>query len=183
MYRRTSIAVLLLFFSQGSLADSFDINVSDDSVEMTYAHAFRSAEASFGALYNDDQDDWLAEVGLVSLGSKQSAQSRSDVGLGGRIYAASASDNDVLALALGGQFTWFPGNGIIGVGGYFFYAPDILTGGDSENFWDAAVRLEFEVIRQSATVYLGYRKIETRLDNGPDVTLDKGANIGLRIRF
>lgn len=183
MFLRASVTVLIFGFSQWALADSVDINLSDDSVQLTYAATFRSAEITVGGLNNSDQDDWAAHVGLVSLGTKRSMKSRSEVGLGGRIYAASANDNDVLALALGGQFRWFPGDGIIGLGGQFFYAPDIVTGRDAERFWEASVRLEFEVVRQSSSIYLGYRKVETRLDNGPDVTLDDGGHVGVYIRF
>jgi hypothetical protein len=183
MFLRAIVAVSFFCVSPWALADSFDINLSSDSVQMTYASTMRSAEITTGALYNNDQDDWAAHLGLVTLGSKRSMSSRSEVGLGGRIYAASVGDNDVLALALGGQFRWFPGDGIFGLGGQLFYAPDIVTGGDSERFWEAGVRLELEVVRQSASIYVGYRKVETRLDNGPDLTLDKGGHAGVHIRF
>lgn len=182
MYLRMFVVVFAALFSELALADSVDINLSNDDIQVTYGNSFRSAELTAGALYNED-DDWAVHVGLVALGEKRGRSSRSDAGLGGRLYYASAGDNDAVALGLGGQFRWFPGNGAIGLGAYAFYAPDIVTGADAERFWDAGVRVEIEVVRRTASVYLGYSKVEMRLEDGPDVTVNKGGHVGLSLKF
>ena len=62
------------------------------------------------------------------------------------------------------------------------FGPDITTFGDAERFWDFNTRAEYEVLPEAA-VYLGYRKVETRLERKVDVDLDKGWHIGLRMTF
>ena len=73
--------------------------------------------------------------------------------------------------------------GAVGVGAYGYYAPDIVTGVDAKRLWEAGARVELEVVRGTGYVYLGYRRMELRLDNDTDVTLDKGGHVGVRIAF
>lgn len=181
---RTLLAVSFLLFATRALADSFDINLSNDSIHAIYGRAFGAAEVTLGGLYVDKDDDpWAAHLGLLVSGEPRSAASRSEAGLGARLYYASAGSNDAAALALGGQFRWFPGDGPVGVGAYGYFAPDIVTGLDAKRLWEAGARVEFEVVRGTAHVYLGYRRLELRLDNDTDVTLDKGVHVGVRIAF
>jgi hypothetical protein len=184
MNMRTLLAASLLPFGGGALADSFDINLSSDSIQAVYGRAFGAAEVTAGALYVDKGDNpWAAHLGLLVSGEPRSSASRSEAGLGARLYFASAGSNDAAALALGGQFRWFPGDGLVGVGAYGYFAPDIVTGLDANRLWEAGARVELEVVRGTAHVYLGYRRLELRLDNDADVTLDKGGHVGVRIAF
>lgn len=184
MNLRTLVAVSFLLFGRSALANSFDINLSGDSIQAVYGSVFRAAEVTVGGLYVDKDDNpWAAHLGLLVSGEPRSAAARSEAGLGARLYFASAGSNDAAALALGGQFRWFPGDGPVGVGAYGYYAPDIVTGLDAKRLWEAGARVEFEVVRGTAHVYLGYRRMELRLDNDTDVTVDKGGHVGLRITF
>jgi hypothetical protein len=70
------------------------------------------------------------------------------------------ADSSVAALTLGGQVRWFPGNGSVALGGYAFFAPKVVTFLDGTQFYDAGLRAEVEVIRNSF-VYLGYRWTRT----------------------
>ena len=181
------LAVSFLLFCRGALANSFDINLSDDSIQFVYGSVFHAAEVTVGGHYvrkdGNRDDHWAAHLGLLVSGEPRSAASRSDAGLGGRLYYASAGSNDAAALALGGQFRWFPGDGPVGVGAYGYFAPNIVTGLDAKRLWEAGARVELEVVRGTAHVYLGYRRMELRLDNDADVTLDKGGHVGIRIAF
>ena len=177
------LAVVALCASGAVGADSLDINLNNDTVQGTYAAKWRAAEYDIGALYNNDRDDWVANVGLLAYGEKDTPQARYEAGLGGRIYGASVSNNDILALALGGQFRVFPGNGPIAIGGYVFYAPDVVTFMDGDKFWEAGLRVEYEVIKKTASLYLGTRKVRADLDNGSHETVDSGANVGVKIVF
>lgn len=164
-------------------ADSLDINLSDDTVQGVYTTNWRTAEFNTGVLYNDDQEDWAVSAGLLALGERRNPEMRSQGGLGGKLYIASASNEDIVALGLGGQLRVFPGNGPIGISGSLFYAPDIVTFMDGEKFWEADARVEFEMVRRNASLYVGYRKMRADLDNGRDVTLDSGLHAGVKISF
>jgi hypothetical protein len=164
-------------------ADAIDINLNSDSVEARYATNFRSAEFSVGGVVNDKYDSWTAYTGLLATGELKSGSSRSEAGLGGRIYGASAGDFELLALGLGGQFRWFPGNGPFAIGAYGYYAPDIVTGIDGTNFWEAGARLEYEVVKGTAILYIGYRKARAEFEDNIEVDLDKSGVVGVRIGF
>ncbi|OGI44170.1 MAG: hypothetical protein A2V92_04375 [Candidatus Muproteobacteria bacterium RBG_16_65_31] len=182
MLRKLVFAVLA-GYSAGVSADAMDINVSDETAQFVYATGYRTAELSFGALYNKTSKNWLGSASLLALGDQSGKGSRSEAGLGAKLYAASADEKDVLALGLGGQFRIFPGDGPLGVGGSAFYAPGVLNAGDATRFWEADVRVEYEVVKRTANAYIGYRKIRTKLDNGPEVDVDKGAHVGIRFSF
>ena len=183
MRLRIFLAALAAGFSSAVAADSIDINLNNDTIQATYASNWRTAEFNMGILTNTDQNDWAASLGLLALGEQQSGATRIEGGLGGKIYFADVANQDVLALGLGGQFRTFPNNGPIGFGGYLYYAPDVVTGMDGEKFWEASVRVEFEMVKKSANIYLGYREMRADLDNGQDVTIDSGLHAGVKITF
>jgi len=183
MRLRIFLAVLTAGFSSAVAADSIDINLNDDTIQAIYATNWRTAEFNVGLLTNSDQDDWATSVGLLALGERQTGASRTEGGLGGKIYFADVADQDVLALGLGGQFRTFPDNGPIGFGGYLYYAPNVVTAMDGERFWEAGARVEFEMVKKTANIYLGYRKMRADLDNGRDVTVDSGFHAGVKITF
>jgi hypothetical protein len=183
MRLRIFLAAVAAGFSVPVLADSIDINLNNDSVQATYATAWRQAEFNAGFLSNTDQNDWVASMGLLASGEKQTGETRTEAGLGGKVYVASVSNKDVLALGLGGQFSVHPNNGPVGFGGYLYYAPDVITFMDGKKFWEWGVRAEFEVVKKTANIYVGYRKVRADLDNNSDVTVDSGAHVGVKISF
>ncbi len=183
MRLRIFLAVLAAGFSGAALADSLDVNLNNKSVEANYGTNWRTAQFNAGVLYNNDHSDWVANAGLLASGERQTSQTRIEAGLGGKIYGASVSNNDILALGLGGQFSVFPNNGPFGFGAYAYYAPDIVTFMDGKKFWEFGARVEFEVVKKTANVYIGYRKVRAELDNNDNVTVDSGGNVGVRISF
>lgn len=187
MLIRTPVIVAALLFACPALADSLDLNLRNDAVQFTYGYSYRAAEVTGGALWREEENDsgsrWAAHLGLLASGERESGASRWQAGLGGRLYFAEAGSSEALALALGGQVRWAPVNAPIGVGAYGFFSPDVVTGLDAKRFWEAGARVEFEVARNTASVYVGYRKMEMRLDNDADVTVDKGGHLGVRIVF
>ena len=184
------ILVLLILLGLNSVihADAIDLNLNDDSVYLAYVIHYGTAELDIGALYkeqdnDDDDEDWVAHLGLEAVGEEYSGTSTIEGGLGGRVYAASVGDDDVLALALGGHVGIFPGSGMIGLGLYGYYAPDILTGADAERFWEAGARINFKLF-ENARLYVGYREIEMRPeDSSKSVEVDDEAHVGIHIRF
>ena len=183
MRLRIFLAVIAASISMPVVADSIDINLNNDTVQATYASNLRTAEFNAGFLSNTDHNDWVASIGMLTLGERLTQQGRTEAGVGGKIYVADVSNKDVLALGLGGEVRVFPNNGPFGIGGFLYYAPNIVTTMDGEKFWEWGVRLEFEAVRKSANIYLGYRKVRAELDNNSRVTVDSGGHVGVRISF
>jgi hypothetical protein len=182
MYLRLIVLALFAAVSVAATAGSLDVNLSRDSIEGRYNSSVGLGEMTLGALYNDDQKDWAANIGLLAMSEVNSAGSRLEGGLGGKIYAVSVGNAEVLALGLGGQFRWFPGNSSFGLGGYAFYAPGIVTLLDGRRFREVGVRAEVELFKNSS-LYIGYREVRAELDDHTKRDVDKGSFIGIQIRF
>jgi hypothetical protein len=179
---RLIVFALLAAASFSAAAGSVDVNLSNDTIEAKYYGNAGAADWTFGGLYNRDTKDRAVNVGLLATGDSAFGNSRIEGGLGGKVYSATVTGGDVLALALGGQLRWFPGNGSFAFGGYAFYAPHVVTLLDGQRFYDVGVRAEVEVIRNSF-VYVGYRQVQAELDNNVKLNVDKGGFVGMQIKF
>ena len=184
MQLRVTIAAALvaLGYSAGASADSIGITLGNDVIAADYGTNLRTADLTFGGLYNRDNKNRYADVGLLAHGESMSG-GRTEVGVGGRLYGAHADDQDLVGLALGAQVRWFPGPAPIALAGYAFYAPRVITGVDGKIFWDASARVEWEIVRNTASAFVGYRKTRAEFDNGQKSDLDKSAYIGMQMKF
>lgn len=181
---RWIVFAVLAAASFSAAAASVDVNLSNDTLEGKFETAVGAADWLFGGLYNRDQKNYTLNIGLLAAGEGTAGNSRVEGGLGGKIYAihVDGPSADAVALALGGQLRWFPGNGSFGLGAYAFYAPKVVTFVDGKNFYDTGLRAEVEVFRNSFA-YLGYRWQRVELDNGTSVYVDKGGFAGIMVKF
>ena len=184
---RLIVFALLAAASFSAAAGSVDLNLSNNTIEAKFYANAGAADWTFGGLYNRDTKDRALNVGLLAMGDSAFGNSRLEGGLGGKLYSATLHHTmigtaDVVALALGGQVRWFPGNGSFAIGTYAFYAPRVVTILDGQRFYDIGVRAELEVIRNSF-VYVGYRQVQAELDDGSKQNVDKGAFVGVQIKF
>jgi hypothetical protein len=179
--RCIAVAVLTLA-SFSAVAGSIDINLSNDTLEAKYEQAVGAADWTLGALYNRDDKNYAFNTGLLAAGEGSAGKSRVEGGLGGRVYGVHVAGSDIGALALGGQLRWFPGNGSFGFGGYAFYSPKVVTFLDGKNFYDAGLRAEVEVFRNSFA-YLGVRWTRAELEDGSQPYVDRGGFAGVMVKF
>ena len=68
------------------------------------------------------------------------------------------------------------------IAGNFFYAPDIVSGGDFENLLDAEVSIGYGIL-DSADLFLGYRFLEVRNGDWSNYDIYKGAFLGFKFIF
>jgi hypothetical protein len=179
---RLIVFALLAAASFSAAAGSVDLNLSNHSIEAKFYANAGAADWTFGGLYNRDTRDRALNVGLLATGDSAIGNSRFEGGLGGKVYSVTVGNADVLALALGGQVRWFPGNGSFALGAYAFYAPHVVTLLDGQRFFDVGVRAEVELIRNSF-LYVGYRQVQAELDKQVKLNVDKGAFVGMQIKF
>ena len=173
---------LLAAASFSAAAASVDVNLSNDTIEAKFYANAGAADWTFGGLYNRDTRDRALNVGLLATGDSAIGNSRIEGGLGGKVYSVRVGSGNLVALALGGQLRWFPGNGSFALGAYVFYAPHVVTVLDGQRFFDTGVRAEVEVIRNSF-LYVGYRQMRAEFDNNVKQDVDKGGFVGLQIKF
>ena len=168
--------------SSAAVAGTVDVNLSNDTIEAKYDSAAGAADWTFGALYNRDDKNYAFNIGLLAAGEGNAGNSRVEGGLGGKVYTVHFPGQDVAALALGGQIRWFPGNRSVGLGGYAFYSPKVVTFLDGKNFYDTGLRVEVEVFRNSFA-YLGFRWTRAELEDGSQPYVDKGGFAGVMVKF
>ena len=183
MWRRTLAVFLALAGAGTAAADTIDVNVNNHVVEGRYSMPAGTGQVGVGGLHHDVTNDWLLHAGFLGRGEARTSMGRSEIGLGGRAYGGSVGPNNVLALALGADFALYPSNQSVGVGAYLYYAPNVLSSRDTERFLDTGVRVEFEVIKPTGVLYLGYRQIRATFKDGDKVKIDNHAHLGLRISF
>lgn len=186
MLLRSVFAVSLLSLATAAVADSIDINLSDDVAQFQYVAPMGNvgqgkSEFHAGFLYNDSNNA-LVDAGLLVM-SKEDSASDVSVGVGVKVLAARINTNNAVSLALGGQVRYSPSaDKKIGVVGQLYFAPDIVTFADADRYIETGVDLEYRVMPQ-ATAYVGYRKVKFGIKTAQDETLDEGAHVGVRVAF
>jgi hypothetical protein len=180
--RWIAASVLALASFSATAAGTVDVNLSNDTLEAKFETAVGAADFIFGGIYNRDDKNYGFNIGLLAAGDGMAGKSRVEGGLGGKIYTVHVAGSDVAALALGGQLRWFPGNGSFGFGGYAFFSPSVVTFLDGKNFYDAGLRAEVEVFRNSFA-YLGVRWQRAELEDGSQPYVDRGGFAGIMVKF
>lgn len=195
MYRKQSIvyrllvaAVLMFGLGAQAAAQELDINLSNDSALFRYighqsgGSTFGGTETDLGFLYTTD-DDIVGMFGIQVKGETGSGSPGLDAGVGLKAFGATAGDDDLFALTLGGQLRYRPqglSRLVFGVDGFF--SPDIVTFIDAESFSYVSARVGYEILPQ-ATAYLGYRKIRADIEGGGKFTIESGGHVGVRLVF
>ncbi len=184
---RRILALSLLVFSAPALADTFDINMNDTSVQLQYGASMGHdtlgrSELHLGYLYANDKNSFL-DLGFRVKDELGSNAPGVTVGFGLKGLYANAKNYDASAMAIGGLLRYAPFSDTrFGIGGLVYLSPNIVTFGDADRFIETGVKVDYEIIPQ-AVVYVGYRKIEFKLKPGPYAILNEGANIGLTMSF
>lgn len=167
-------------------AGQLDLNLSNDTVRLGIAQKLTPTGLEAGGHFLHHQDHGNVgglEIHLVDDASP--GRGALDVGVGARAYVYDSDDRneDGGGLGVGGKFRWtWPTHNRIGIGGFVYYAPPVVSFDEIDSLVDTGVRLEYLVLRR-AGVYVGYRYVAVELKNGDDDTFDSGAHVGFTLRF
>jgi len=189
--KSTALAALTLLagcFGSNAGAADLDLALSSQSgaaelIVDSSSIASGGADIRLGMLFNEN-NDVAGHAALMVRGAAVAGRPY-NFGLGASIYYASIDDptKSVAALALGFSVKYiFPGSTPIGLGGDFFYAPDITTFSDGDSLADFRIRAEVDVL-PSATAFIGYRLLTTDLTGTTTHDLDDNVHLGIRISF
>jgi len=182
--------LLLSTASTIAAADNIDLNLRDEAIRATYSMELKSGGFSglsgeLGVLYSEDKkklNDTLYHAGLHVSGENWSQSGTFDISIGTRFYYTSPANLDLSAMAIGGAVRFSPAHRF-GIGGHFYYAPDITSFQDAKTFSEAGIRIDYQLLPQ-AFVYVGYRTIEVDIVDGPkNVELDDDAHVGIKMLF
>ena len=191
---RLRLIQILLFctISTTASAEGVIAMLSGDSARFFYSTQMWGQQAGpveleTGIMFNEE-DNYLLNLGMMLR--NDNLDSPLILSLGGRSYFASANRADtnqefkIAALALGIEVLFVPDNmGGLGLGLHYYYAPDILSGGDAETVSEFAVKLDYQLTPQS-NVFAGYQIINADLKNDEgDIDIEEGFMLGFGLRF
>ncbi len=171
--------------------------------------AFNMAQANDATLRISD-DSAHAQVNLtandsnidVGAGYMYHEGSRNIINIDLHAKGQTAIGNLPTTVGVGLQFTGFDDDGTkgsaLGLGGFarmnipelpglsfetaLHYAPSILSFGDSDDLTSLRIQANYRII-QSADVFAGYNYLHTEIDDDPDITLDEGVFVGMKLMF
>ena len=188
MALRQLVAAASCLVSVSAMAQTFDVNLSNDAAMLTYMSAlgqqgFGHGQVAGSILFTDN-DAFMGKVGFGVVGDAGSGSPGLTVGVGVNLYGVTTNNNDdVAALALSGKFDYAPPPAPrLRFGGEINLAPSIVTFIDGDHLYDSSVYLGYEIF-QEAVAYFGYRNIKVRIQNRHDETVDSGGYVGIKFRF
>ena len=187
MSLRLYVAAAACLASANAMAHSFDINLSNDAAMLTYSSAMGQQGFGHGQLQGSvlftDNDAFMGKAGFGVVGEAGSGSPGLTVGVGVNLYAVTADNNDIAALALNGNFDFAPRSlPRLRMGGEINLAPSIVTFLDGDHMHDGSVYVGYEIF-QDAVAYFGFRRIKVSIQNGKDQTVDSGGYLGVKFRF
>ncbi len=177
-----------LLSAGGAMADSLDLNLNSDAARLTFSWEARDGKLDFDAgwLHHQDTGD-VAHLGLHLVDFAASGPAAPEVGIGGKLFyvdgETSPDTSQGGALGIGGFFHYkFPEADRFGILGSLYFAPDVVAFGDLEGYTEVSIGLSYDVLRD-ADIYLGARYVKAEFENKPDLTIDTGLHLGLRLKF
>jgi hypothetical protein len=189
MKLQTMAALLCVCAATPALADSIDVNLHDKAIRGTYTMQLQSTKglsAEAGLLYaednnNNNDSETMIHGGVLVSGENWSKSGTFDIALGARLLYATPGDLDMLALAFGGRLRFSPVPRL-GIGGHFYYAPDITTFIDSNSYEEYGLRLDYQVLPQ-AFVYVGHRRVKVDFGLPGYWEMDDHVHVGFKMTF
>ena len=196
------VAVVVAWLPPTALAGDLDLNLNDDAARLNYAWPARNdqLELQAGWLHHQDRGE-VGHFGLHLVDIASSGANPLTAGIGGRVVYVDSEpfidpnvvtipedppvfiDASGFGLAIGGFVRYsLKKYNRIGLGGHVYFAPDVTSFGDAEQFLEASVFVSYNALR-NADVYLGARSIRVDFDSGVDITMDTGLHVGIRLSF
>lgn len=188
--RALPILAAALLFAATAGATSLEIGLNDDSVQGQYFQsitedAYGTAQFGLRGLYNDDDKTKLLSGEISFIGRPGNVPGLT-AGVGGMLWGGKVGDSrhdlDILSLGIGARLGIAPPS-LMGLGfdAKLFYAPKILTTGDSERVTEGALRASYAFIPK-ARIFVEYQVIHVDFERG-DGDIDDDLRIGFEARF
>lgn len=185
MYPRAILLVLAMIFTSASYAQGIRIQLGNQSARFTYlteafGQDFGRLELEAGFMYTE-QDDYLVNVGLLVRGESISVPLI--VAIGARAYYANVEPYTLGAIAIGADLLLSPESwGGLGLGGYFYKAPGVVSYSDAEGLTEYGLYLSYQITPQ-AKIALGYQNIEADTTLVNNLEIDKSGYFAVHIEF
>ena len=162
-------------------ASEFSLALSDNTLSFDYVGATQNGTLEFnlGGLHHSENGD-MASLGFhVAQRTHPNAQGL--VGL--KAVGLLIDDQNSAAMALGGSFkAALPLIDQLYWGAHAWYAPSVVSFNRIKNFRDAGAQLSYRLLNNAA-LFVAYREVQVRDDNGWDREVFKGTQTGIELTF
>jgi len=177
---------LLLFIQTSVTADELDLRISDDSLHGNYSIASNESKTHFGLGYFYKNDDVSINVANVDLEVKDQTailNMPATVGLGlqGNFYKVEEFKGS--AVGVGGSFRInIPKAPGISLETAAYYAPKVLSFGDSDEFRRFRFQVNYRLI-ENADVSVGYQYLNVGDEENNNFSLESRAFLGIKLKL
>lgn len=181
-----ALSVCAIIVPAAQAGGAVDLSLSNKAFRAGYGATMSQSGVHFDTswLHHEEEGD-MGELGFHVVEARPSSRNVY-VGVGVKLHYAHLDKikKDTGAVGVGGFFRYsLPVNPNVGVAGYMYYAPSVLSFSDTENMINSDLRLQYSVI-PSARVYAGYRYVGIRLEGSSKRhKLGNGLHLGLTIDF
>ena len=149
------IALALACFTSHSFADSASVDLNNDALRLSYQHSLaKNYDVDLAWVHVKDLGNTVS-AGLVL---KQTLNNDITASVGGKaLFQQHDTLPDGMAMAVGGSVRITPAaNKNIALTGSLFFAPNVLSFGDMDNYQEIEIRGEYQFSPQ-LVAYAGYR--------------------------
>lgn len=163
-------------------AASLDLNLGPDAVQFAAAgEVVDGISLGGGVLHSEYRED--ATVFHAQLMGANHTRDH-EVGVGARWTQYDTDVGKGGGLGLGGYgYVYLPNLPDVSLGGYGFYTPGVVASRDLEDGYEIGVRARYD-FTPNVDGYLGLRQLGADFDKDAGTrTLDRGAQVGVRLRF
>lgn len=179
------VALILAILATPSFADNLALDLNDDALRLNYQHSLdKNYKTDFAWTHVKDFGNTFS----AGLTLTQSLNNDITADIGGKAIFQQHDDwPDGTAIAIGGALRVTPAaNKNFAVMASAYFAPNVLSFGDMDDYQEFEVRAEYKVSDQ-LTAYVGYRNnradYETHNSKINNVDLYDGAMIGGQFNF
>lgn len=182
---KTKLALVLAIIAGPTFADSLSLDLNDDALRLNYQHSLdKNYQTDISWIHVKDLGNTFS--GGLNLVQKFNNDLTALIG-GKAIFQQHDDLPDGTAIAVGGTLRVTPAaNKNVAVAASAYYAPNVLSFGDMDNYREFEVRGEYNVSPQ-LTAYVGYRNNRADYKAGGveanGVKLYDGAMIGGEFHF
>jgi hypothetical protein len=177
-------SLLLAASMSANAGGSLDISLASDSARLEYdATKVGSGLHIAASIQHHEDDGQLGALGLHVVDVRE-PNSPLYLGVGGRVFGYVTDDYDGAALGLGGFFRYnIPQTQGISLAGYVYYAPSVVSFGDTDSLLDSDIRIQYALL-PTARIYAGFRNSKVNVDQvKKDIMLEHGLHFGLKVDF
>jgi opacity protein-like surface antigen len=175
----------LLLCGTSAYAHQFDLSANDNALRASCATEVGDGLRLDGGWLHDSDEGDLIHAGFQITGEASPGGQSLDAGVGVRLayLDGEGRDRQGYGLGVGGTLRWIlPRTTRWALDAEAYFAPDVLTGGDADQYTDATIRLSYAVTDR-AGVYLGARYAGADYDDRPSIRFDTGLHLGIRLTF